>query len=152
MEKQDTDGELARLRAELAEALAGKARAEALALDLAAALAKKVNGEGPTRSQPAPTDGDLAPPAFANDATPPPWRQRAWGGATGAAVGNDAQAYRLWAQAVLAADDARTLDDLADRLGVAKRTLQRTREWIKAHDPKLWAKLRAREPGRPGDE
>lgn len=148
------DDELARLRAELAEALAAKARAEALALDLAAALAKKVNEGGPAAATREPVDdpGALEPPVFRADASTPPWRQRAWAQVTDTSLGNDVEAYRMFAQAVVEADDARTLDELAEKLGVAKRTLQRARDWIRVHDPKLWARLRAREPGRPGDE
>ena len=132
------DDELARLRAELAEARAARARAEALALDLAAALAKTVN-EGvvaaPAR-EPVNDPGRFDPPVFRADASTPPWRLRAWAQVTDTSLGNDVEAYRMFAQAMVEADDGRTIDELAEKLGVAKRTLQRARDWIRVQDRK----------------
>lgn len=79
----------------------------------------------------------------------PPWRWPAFGRITEGAGYDDAEARRLWLAALLAADAADTLGEVAVALGVTLRTLYRMRDWMREHAPEDFARLRPRVALRP---
>lgn len=79
----------------------------------------------------------------------PPWRWPGFTDIVGVAGYDDVEARRLWLDAMLAADAADTLGEVAAALDVKLRTLYRARDWLREHTPEDFARLRERVALRP---